>query len=428
MKPTLFFVLLISLLPSSRCLGNLSGPWHGGQLLIDVDGVKDIAIVREKLRIDLRPLEQGNMIRITATYVIDHSQSPRNLPLTFITGVQSVQGIRCSVDGSPLPFTKKQVREMPESWKPPTQTPGFVPDEQLLYSRSITDTQHEWILFTVPLQTGKQTIEVSYEVEAGSYYYERSTAKYWQTAYILAPARTWKSFGGLDLEVLAPDNWQVKSNLPLVNQGQQWSASFDSLPADFIALTTQHPNGRIVPVIGLRQSLYLFGILALVIGMRHAVHRYREVKQNTGVQNLPPCSQHDSMSLFLLSFLPIVWNVIVIVVFQSSLPSTQKNYQQPVIFAYFQGIYWLIPLVVLILLNRVVMKLFCILGTWLGKRSIWTSEDSPLQLLRTTALPPNFLVSPYPFRVSHVRFLQPTTCSPVYWRRPLASHLTSDVS
>ena len=310
------------------------------------------------------------MIKITATYVIDHPQPPKDLPLTFITGVQSISGVKCSWNGMPLAFTTKQVVNMPDSWKPPAETPGFVPDERLLYSQNISDTQHEWILFTVPLQTGRQSIEVMYEVEAGAYYSEYYSAKFWQTAYILAPARTWKSCGGLELEVFAPENWLVKCNLPLVNQGQQWTASFDSLPADYIALTTQHPNGKRVLVIGLMQSLYLFGMMTLLIGLRHLIRRYRQVKQTSNLVNQPPCTHHTSMSLFLLSFLPLAWNTVLIATAKSDVPVSQDNYQLFVIFVIFQGVYWLLFLAPLMLLSRLVLGLFCLFGSWLGKHSL----------------------------------------------------------
>lgn len=367
MKNCVLLVLLVSAFPFGRCHGNLSGPWKPGQMLADVEGVKDISIVRETLRIDLRPLVHGRGIKITATYVIDDPHSPKDLPLTFITGVNSVQGVKCTLNGKTLPYTTKQVRNIPDSWKPPAKTPGFVPDEQLLYNPSITEAQYQWILFTVPLQTGRQSIEVSYEVEAGRYYSEKYTALFWQTAYILAPARTWKSFGGLDVEVLAPETWQVKSNLPLVNQGQQWTASFDSLPADFIALTTVHPNNKRVLVIDTSEMFYFFGMMTLLIGLRHMIRRYRQVKQSGGALDQPPCTQHGSMTVFLLSFLPLVWNVVVIIMFGSVIPSDHANYQLPVIFIFFQAFLWIVPLLVLILLTWPLLWMFCVLGTWLGR-------------------------------------------------------------
>ncbi len=361
-------LLVVLVFPSTSCFANLSGPWKPGQLLVDVQGVKDVAIVREKLRIDLRPVEQGNAIRITATYLIEHQQPAKDLPLTFITGVESVKGVKCTLNGMPVKFTTKQVVTMPNSWKPPAATPGFVPEEELLYSRSITDTQHEWILFTVPLQTGRQTIEVTYEVEAGAYYSQYHAAKYWQTAYILAPARTWKSFGGLDLEVLAPNNWQVKSNLPLQNQGQSWTASFDSLPADFISLTTQHPNGKRLFVLNGWHSLLFFGIMTLVLGLSHMVSRFKAVKQ-AKMEEDPVCDRHSSWLLFLCGLLPLFFNAVSIFMDNSSLLSTQHNYQLPVIYLYFHGMFWLIFLAPLMLLSRAVLWGFCRLGTRLGKQS-----------------------------------------------------------
>lgn len=365
--------LVFCLLPSV-CLGNLSGPWKPGQLMVDVEGVKDVAIVRETLRIDLRPLEHARYIRISATYVVEHVQSARDLPLTFITGADSVRSVTCRWNGQPLAFTTRQVLTMPESWKPPDSTPGFVPEELLLYSRNLTDTQHEWILFTVPVQTGRQTIEVTYEVEAGAYYSSYSTAKYWQTAYILSPARTWKSFGGLDLEVLAPANWPVKSNLPLTNDGERWTARFDSLPADFITFTTQHPGGKRVPTMDLVDSLLFFTVCVFLLGLKHCRHRYDVVKQADESETFPKCTHnHFEWLLVFIWFLPLAWNGLWILGANRMLPDIQVNYQLMVIHVFFQAIYWIVILAVLLLCSRGVLQLLCGLGTRTG-RSARTSN------------------------------------------------------
>jgi hypothetical protein len=368
MKQNAILALLACLFPTVTCLGNLSGPWKPGQLLLDVEGVKDVAIVRETLRIDLRPLERGGNVKISATYVVEHVQPARELPLTFVTGADSIRSVECRLNGVPLAFTTKQVVNMPDTWKPPETTPGFVPEEQLLYSRSITDTQHEWILFTVPLRTGRQTIEVSYEVEAGAYYSPDHTAKYWQTAYILSPAKTWKSFGGLTLEVMAPANWPVKSNLPLVNEGERWTGRFDSLPADFLTLTTQHPDGRRVAAMGLAGSAVFFAFCTILLGLKHGLERFRLVKQSGGLDPVPKCTHnHLLWLLLLLAFLPLVWNGVSIYGLSSSLPSTQANYQLPVIYLYFQGMHWLVALAVLLLCSKVVLVMFCSIGAWAGR-------------------------------------------------------------
>jgi hypothetical protein len=368
MKLIAVSALLICLFPSARCEGNLSGPWKPGQLLVDVEGVKDVAILRETLRIDLRPLEHGRPIRITATYVVEHVGPARDLPLMFITGADSIRSIACRWNDQRLAFTTKQVVSMPASWEPPETTPGFVPEEQLLYSRRITDTQHEWILFTAPLQPGRQTIEVSYEVEAGEYYSPYHTAKYWQTAYILSPAKTWKSFGGLDLEVLAPMNWQVRCNLPLVNEGERWTARFASLPADFITLTTQHPDGTRVLVMNLAVSALFFAVCMLLLGVKHGRDRSRVVKQAGSMEAVPPCTHnHYEWLLLLISFLPLVWNWISIAVSSVPLPSEQVNYQLPVLYVFFQGFYSVILVALLLLCSKGVMRVCCGIGTWAGR-------------------------------------------------------------
>jgi hypothetical protein len=361
MRCIVFLTLLMSV---TNCWGNLSGPWKGGQLSIDVEGIKDVAITREKLRIDLRPLEQGHKIKITAVYEIEYAQAPRELSLTFISGAESVESVKCLFNGQQVKFSTSQVRSMPAHWQPPEYTPGFVPHEEMLYSRRINDYGHEWINFSIPLKPGQHNIEVSYEVEAGAYYALKHTARFWQTAYILAPARQWKSFGGLDLEVLAPDGWQVRSNLSLANQGEKWVASFEALPADFIALTTVHPTGSEAPLFELLHMLYFFGCLMAFYSIRHGVKQYRR-GNSTEVKTC----RHDSMCVFLLSFLPLVWNGCYLCFWNSGVPSTQSNYQTTVIYFFLHAVHWSVIIALLMLLSRFVHWICCRLGLWLRRHA-----------------------------------------------------------
>jgi hypothetical protein len=65
-------------------------------------------------------------------------------------------------------------------------------------------------------------------------------------AYILAPAREWAGFGGLDVHVQVPDAWRFSSTLPLTRTGDEFTGSFGELPADAIAMTAQAPSISIV--------------------------------------------------------------------------------------------------------------------------------------------------------------------------------------
>jgi hypothetical protein len=64
---------------------------------------------------------------------------------------------------------------------------------------------------------------------------------YRQLAYILAPARTWAGFGGLEVNVHVPEEWSVVSAPVLQRDGGVLRGTFADVPADAIALTLRPP-------------------------------------------------------------------------------------------------------------------------------------------------------------------------------------------
>lgn len=368
MKVRVLILIILLLGPVSPCFANLSGSWKPGEMMIDVEGVKDMHILREKLRIDLRNLKKGHLIEVTATYYIDNPLPPRDQKLTFITGSRYVDNIGCYLDNKFLPHRRVQVEKMPANWKPPKETPGYVPEEKLLYGRELTNTQHDWIIFTAPLKTGKQTIEVTYWVEAGSYYALNYPSKFWQTAYILAPARTWKSFGSLDLEILAPTNWPVKCNLPLNQDGTSWKMSFAELPADFIAITTNFPANKNPFLFSFLDLIYWLGILSLFFCSVTFIISYRWTSANPDSKVRNPKYHAFFWWLFLLSFLPLLLNWMSSTIVQSNVPDHQRNYQMWVVSVLFTGIYWLIFSIPFVLLVSPLLTLSRNMGYRWGKR------------------------------------------------------------
>jgi hypothetical protein len=83
-------------------------------------------------------------------------------------------------------------------------------------------------------------------------------------AYILAPAREWAGFGGLDVRVQLPKGWRFASTLALTRSGDDLTGSFAELPADAIAMTAQAPTSPIVGAIVFWLSKLL--PLACVVG------------------------------------------------------------------------------------------------------------------------------------------------------------------
>lgn len=86
---------------------------------------------------------------------------------------------------------------------------------------------------------GRHRLRASYSVTPTRY--AGSPVKYWQFAYVLAPAREWAGFGGLDVTVSAPRGWTVVTEPKLVLEGGDLKGHFDRLPADALALTARSP-------------------------------------------------------------------------------------------------------------------------------------------------------------------------------------------
>jgi hypothetical protein len=63
----------------------------------------------------------------------------------------------------------------------------------------------------------------------------------WQLPYILAPAREWASFGGLDVTVYLPETWQAASKPSLEREDNVLRGSFAHVPADCLALAVRAP-------------------------------------------------------------------------------------------------------------------------------------------------------------------------------------------
>jgi len=125
---------------------------------------------------------------------------------------------------------------MKQSWKKPDKTP--YQDRELMYNPYNGNLKSA--KFTINLPKGKHILKAKYKAEP-TVYKDIGIMKGWQFAYSLAPARDWKSFGGLNLNIKIPKDWQFFSNLKLEQAGETLTGKFDQIPADFLAVTIQAP-------------------------------------------------------------------------------------------------------------------------------------------------------------------------------------------
>jgi hypothetical protein len=245
--------MLLGLTPSAAW-ANVGPPTQGGHIVAEPTGLQDVDVTGETLVIDLRPLANGEPAQVEATYHLQNRGGEKKLDLVFASGSDHVTDFQVLLGDRMLASTPANQRDLPKSWQPPRQTPGLAGREGLGYlqygRRGVTP-----LAFTAQLSPGPQTLRVHYLADAARDHHGEVT-DYWQFAYVLAPAREWARFGGLDLAVHLPEHWQGASTPPLTREGDTLRGTFADLPADALALTVQAPVGWTYrPLVYLSQGL-----------------------------------------------------------------------------------------------------------------------------------------------------------------------------
>ena len=230
-------------------LGNLANRSTPGEVAGEPTGdVRDIAITHETLSFDLRPLPSRRRAIVTATYRVRNDGQPVDVALVFVS--PGLGNGRVTVDGSVVPSTPTDAVSGPASWRPPTRVPRIGGGEAPFEARGASGYG-----FRAHLEGGEHELGVTYEVLAGEYHGNEPYHDF-QVGYVLSPARSWKSFGRLDLSVDVPPGWEVATSLPLERQGDRLSSTFTGIPADAFSLTTrpaapaESPLGTVLLVVG----------------------------------------------------------------------------------------------------------------------------------------------------------------------------------
>ncbi len=264
-----YWSALLGLLLPSMAWGNIGERWWGDRAAEPL-GLKGVAIVREKLTINLRPLAAVEPVEVEAIYHLNNSGSAKKLNLLFITGVSGVTDFEVRLDGRPVPSWQVPWKEQslhqdefPKNWLPPDEMPGIDMDSRSHIYRQLSDPI--MLTFGLELPPGHSTLSARYQARAYGDDEDYPTVT-WLFPYILAPAREWESFGGLDVTVYLPDTWQSNSRPALEREGGVMRGTFTNLPADCLALAVRKPMGpemqqKLRNTIGLCVALYAFAVL-----------------------------------------------------------------------------------------------------------------------------------------------------------------------
>lgn len=258
---------------------NMGQPWEGGDRAGDPVGITDVAITREELVIDMRPMiDRHALAQVSVTYHLDNRGADKPLDLVFAMGSRST-AFRVTLDGTELTSKLPGDAPLPESWQPPRTTPAFDGGE-LGYD---LDNPPLSVAFQVVVPTGRHELAVSYNAEPVQDHL--GSVMLYQFGYVLSPARTWAGFGGLDLTVHVPAGWRIAVTPALIREGDTLRGSFPTVPADAIALTVQAPTG--LHTVVSFASLVVFAIVALG-GLFAVVWRTRVVERRRLAANQFP--------------------------------------------------------------------------------------------------------------------------------------------
>ena len=266
LSAALAVLLLCAVFSAARAEANAGPPYYtDGQVAAEPSGLEGIAIAHETLTIDMRQLHPNprktydetdspdirNPIAVSVAYSITNRGPARGVALVFASGAPDTAGFSVMLDGQPIAAQPAISVSLPAAWMPPATTPGLDGNE-LRYldppnvdegwrhypssdARSMTSTY----AFTVTIPTGESALAVQYRAEPQQYRsggYTDNLNSY-QFAYVLAPARAWDGFGGLDVTVRLPACWLAASRPGLTQVGGELRGTFQSVPADALALT-----------------------------------------------------------------------------------------------------------------------------------------------------------------------------------------------
>ena len=217
---------------------NVGPPSWGGQLVGEPAGITDIAILREDLVIDLRPVADDGLVAVAATYHLDNRGAGKHLDLVFASGSGRPTEFRVTLDARPVATAPLPGATLPASWRAPTSTP-LPGGGELAYDLRDAATP---VGFTLDVAPGRHELSIAYTASAMRHHHDEPTVMH-QFAYVLSPARAWAGFADLDVTVELPPRWTASTTPALAWDHGALHAVFPGVPADAIALTVQAPTG-----------------------------------------------------------------------------------------------------------------------------------------------------------------------------------------
>ncbi len=104
------------------------------------------------------------------------------------------------------------------------------------------DENTRGFVFTAGLSPGTHTLVVEYTSPLASYSFSHTPVQYHQFLYVLAPAKAWKDFGDLLINIRTPENFIILSSPPLEKARNHYTGQFTGIPSDFLTISAVYEN------------------------------------------------------------------------------------------------------------------------------------------------------------------------------------------
>lgn len=271
------YILAFFLLSGTACLANMASPLREGTHAISAVSSKDIAILNENIRIHID--KDFRQAHYKVVYTIQTESEGMQIPLLFHAR-DYLGKFRVWLDGKAVELTEipSDLHDLPLRLNAFSSSFPKAPDgskRNLLVRYDAHSGRFfplsDFNYFEVDLSQGIHTISVEY---ISSVWVDHSDwLNTYSFRYFLSPAREWKSFRELNLEVDASDfKGTIHSNLGKPDSGSlnrvaRWK--FSGIPSDYILLSYHPQPNRLASVLIWIGPLGLTLLFALLTGFLH---------------------------------------------------------------------------------------------------------------------------------------------------------------
>jgi hypothetical protein len=267
-------VLLTTLTPVGPVRANYGpqeGGWNG-----EPSGLENLVITRETLTIDLRAANASKweeirgdrwselpLAAVEVLYWIRNDGEEQTVDLVFASAATFEPGeVKVWLNDQPL--APQESSRNDGRWRVPEKMPAPGMAEPIRYWGFHSYPKMLDVRVTFP--RGYSSLRTRYRTPISANRERANPTCFWQYAYLLAPARSWGGFGGLDVTVYVPQDWPAVTEPELQRDGERLFGSFDTIPADALTITTQMPpepfRQRRSLVLALIGACWVVGVLS----------------------------------------------------------------------------------------------------------------------------------------------------------------------